>query len=511
MSDTQPLAAIRYAVQGRILSHAVYVAALVAPERVGFAGKALKGEKPTGYLFDDEMGIEPDDELRFLPASWKASGISALVGTNPSAILAWREGDGIRAFLYATHVDATGNLPMRAFRYDDGARGWLGALVVTRREILADGTLGPVTEQATDLIPGERPKPNLPDEAPSTDPMGNVLGMALNNLAEVLTADFPTDRQVAAWMKANPAACPSGSDPVGDAAPAAPPKPRHKAPKAPKPPKLRIDLGKLAERIEALHRPVYLPVMREVQDGDPNGMSGRPGLTFIPEGTKWPEAKGQTLRQVAQLDVASLPEEAAALLGGKGLFQFFVGAEYDDRNEAWLARVVDPAGPGSWQAGPEGSDAPRLVVTGWERRVEAPHCQDLTEGPTSVLGRRIPETMLEALDFLGPDTYGQPRLPQDKVVEAARENGADPALAERVAAATEHHDGNKLLGWPTWSQGPEWQGGARKPMRFLFQFALGEPVNGMGLATDVLASDGHAQVFVSDDGKLRFGFAWACG
>lgn len=509
--SSQAIADIRAAIAGRIVSWKENVAAVVAPAPIGFSGKPVTGGKAIGYLFDSDMGIDPDEEVKALAKSWKASGLRGVVGPNPTGILAWRDGDGIRAFLYATHVDTTGTHPVDVFLMEGCRAGWMGSLVVTRREILEDGSMGPVAEQATGRFPGAGVSLDLPDGVP----LANVLGMALENLSLALTFDNPSTGQTEAWMAANPDAKPDGAAEIEARARVlrtTPPKGDEPArPRASPPPKLRVDLGKLAERLEALHRPVYIPVMREVRDGDANAVSGRPGLAFIPEGTPWPEAKGQTLRQVAQFDVASLPVEAAELLGGKGLFQFFVGADYDEHNGAWLARVVDPTAPGSWQAGPEDAEAPRAVITGWERRIEAPHSQDLVEGPTALVGRRIPEAMLDALDFLGPDTCGQPRLPPEKVAEAAILHGADPALAERVAAAAGHHDGNKLLGWPTWAQGPEWQGAPRKPMRFLFQFELGEPFSGMGLATDVLASDGHAQVFVSEDGKRRFGFAWACG
>jgi hypothetical protein len=462
MTTIKTILDVRNSVVGRIRSSDDIRVALCAPANVTFTGKPMSGAKAYGYLFTSDMGVESDSDLRTLAGTWKKSGLREAVGPNPSAIIAWTvEGADAKVFLYQTHTDKTGTHNTHEFLLDDGRRVLLGSVVISFREILPDGSLGPVSEQPTPYYPGNGiAKPDLPHDAPSDD----VIAMAVENMRSALVTSAPTDQHLLAWLEAHPTVATPASE-ERTAQPAETDRDsRDSLDEEPQTP-LKVDLRKLAALIEPLRRTTFVPILGKPASASDTSKSGRVGLTFIPAGTEWPTVRDILLHPIVQLHVASLPQEARDLLGGTGLFQFFCGPSYSEANDTWLARVVDPASEGSWQAMPDEMDeAVPVVIEGWEERVEAPCRTEFHEGPVSTIGgKRLSEAMGDAISHLGAETIGQHRLPPEGVQRTAKRLALDPQEAEAVADLLTHYESNKLLGWPTWTQAPEWQGDKRNP------------------------------------------------
>ncbi len=496
------LAGIRDDVVARILADPENAVAIVGLPGASFAGRPLKGSPATGLMLTDDMGIGTDDALRDIGRSRLGKALAEATGFKPgaetAALLGIRAGSEVRVFLYGTHVDTSGSHPVHGLMLDDGGAAEIGSVVLTCREVLPGGTIAnPRTS-----CPGNRPGSWHAMTAPEGIAPGDVLNMALGNLATVLCMEMPSDRDLAEGWRVSEgtnARIPSRPEPTHRVAVAAP----AKAPKS------RIDMGKLAARLEALTKVAYLPNLRPATDADGVDAQGNGGLAFIPAGSAWPQAGGGDLPLVAQLDVAAMPDEARALLGGAGLLQLFCSGGDDPGNCRWAARVVDPGLDGTWQAmaDEEGRTA-RFVLTGWRAVREGPCLNDLSEGPTMRLGKRLSEAQTDVAGLLCPQSTGVPKASAEDIAYAADECGLDPAAAEEVAEILRHHDGDKLLGWPTWCQAPEWPAGREgKGMVHLLQLSFAEG----RLAPELMAGDGQAHLFVSTDGKLRFAFDWACG
>ena len=195
--------------------------------------------------------------------------------------------------------------------------------------------------------------------------------------------------------------------------------------------------------VERHARPAWVPV---VAAGDPAApVSKYFGAPWLRQGERWPEIHGIPARFVLQLDVATLPAPMRDLLGGVGLVQFFYQTARDawrhgDGDEHALVRLVrpdlEPGGPvpqpedaiDDERAEEERAEEPKAgdprapkAIVGWEERRDLPHHQD-----HDALG------VDEELGDLG-EAYGAP-------------------VADGVEIALQ---GDKLGGWPYWTQDVE--------------------------------------------------------
>lgn len=157
------------------------------------------------------------------------------------------------------------------------------------------------------------------------------------------------------------------------------------------------------------------------------------GTPWLAEGEKWPESDGERLRAVLQLRVDSLPAPMAALLGGTGLVQFFYPSD-DSSAETWygkggLLRLVRPEGM------PAVSPAPLMM----HDPAVLPHLKNPPKGHVAqaITGWREHPDFPHSEETLRPDGD-----------EANNGNEDDDGPSGCV-------QGDKLGGWPFWTQACE--------------------------------------------------------
>lgn len=467
------------------------------------SGSIAVGEAacPIGYAFLSDMEVSSEHELRQLgadiPAALRSIGIEE-DGPLAGAILAVRTPGGARVFLYRASMDGSGEHPHHDFTVVRGGKAKivrLGSVVVRCAEVDPDGAMGAESIASDGEPPGDNPDvPELPGLA-----LDDAAGMAIGNVVRSLALDLPDEATAIAWSARHfgAIALPGGAE--------APPR-FPKAPPAPKKAKPRVDLAKLADRLKGSVRTAFIPGLRPAQ-GDEPACGGR--TAFIPSGSSWPEGYDEPMAPVMQLRVADMPEPARSHLGGSGLFQLFLPTMFRGMDVPFVARVVDPSAPGEWVPTPAGAlpdGTQPLAVDGWRETGETPSINDLFEGPSAIVGKRPTESQTEVIELVGPETIDA-RKPADEVARIAAEEGFDPAALEEVAGLLSHDGGDKLLGWPTWLQAPEWPTGrSGKGMVPLLQVALGRDA---GIGAYIGDRAGTAQLFVSTDGERRFRLTWA--
>lgn len=267
---------------------------------------------------------------------------------------------------------------------------------------------------------------------------------------------------------------------------------------------------------------------------DQSKLAGRP---MVGPDETWPvaEATGQAMQLVFQYRLEELPgdvREALSIDGGqRGWWQCFYDPTTSGGGEAWrpfsgfsLIRVLDAEG-----ARPA-PDSPRIdslveyeeaAVVGWIELFDAPHPQDLdalgapAEEPEFVLQEGLLWTP-DARRLLTEDSdEGRAyRAQLEPFLDWARLDGPNAALG--ALGWLDNHPGDKLLGWPTWSQGPEVPTcpTSGEPMVFVAQISANSGEPGPGRSShfpQLFAADGTAQVFRSPVDPKTMTMVWACG
>ena len=250
-------------------------------------------------------------------------------------------------------------------------------------------------------------------------------------------------------------------------------------------------LAKARAILEPHRKPMWVP---QVAPGDSGPTASKYfGAPWLADGENWPEVTGEPARFVLQLDVATLPAPMRALLGGQGLLQFFYqtggGASWPkDMRDLALVRLVHPDRV-SGGAVPQPEDAiddiegPRLplAIVGWEERSDLPRSEDYR---LLRIGRKLDAAFKNLED--GPD---------DEIDEA--------------------YQGDKLGGWPFWTQGNETPKDRRGRLMIpVYQIDAGCFFDGLAVpahAPGLFAGDGTGHIFVSADDPHELCFLWACG
>jgi uncharacterized protein YwqG len=237
---------------------------------------------------------------------------------------------------------------------------------------------------------------------------------------------------------------------------------------------------------------VYKPVVSKGDADQP--VSKYFGLPWLAAGEEWPELNGTKLTFILQLDVATLPEPHKSALGGEGLVQLFYDTKGDNEwdKSALVRRVIPNGQPSSCKVDPTQNEAdgdgdvfadaqwkPKLIKD-WKADVDYPHYEHLEE---------LTDVDLEEI-FDRKDVDASEKL--------------DGCL-----------QGDKLGGWPFWSQGVELQDDAAgQRMTYVFQLDAGCFYDGRKFpahAPSFFAGDGtgHISVSATDPNELKFW--WACG
>lgn len=269
----------------------------------------------------------------------------------------------------------------------------------------------------------------------------------------------------------------------------APPPPRE-----PVPPLEPDELEALRALLGPHARPTWTPVLGEPLDDEAGeqvaGGSTIGGRPLLGAGEPWPTCgECQAPMPLAvQLARGGLPAEARARFpDGATHFQLFYCTHGG-------CAVKDPASPDARNkllrfvaGGAPAAEVPELdepvvarPITGWEGRHETPAGDDVEELEGELEGARW------------------------RLADRLRDGDADD---EEATLAGPRH-GEKLLGWPAWAQGAEWERCPRcdARMELLFQVdADGAPLS-MLFAADGL---GHVMQCAAHRDALRF--RWACG
>lgn len=192
---------------------------------------------------------------------------------------------------------------------------------------------------------------------------------------------------------------------------------------------------------------------------------------------------GEKLVFVMQLNVSSLPHPYRQALGGDGLVQFFYALD-QYYEEAPLVRLVHPVGKASSATRNEADNmqdewTPKIIV-GWEKDTDYPRFEHL-------------ESICDA-DF-------------DDISDEF-----DVEISEEIDLCIQ---GDKLGGWPFWTQGVETPvDETGEPMDYVMQLDAGCFFDGKKFpahAPSLFAGDGTGHIFVSKSNPKMLKFVWACG
>jgi hypothetical protein len=250
----------------------------------------------------------------------------------------------------------------------------------------------------------------------------------------------------------------------------------------------------LEPMLASYRRTAWLPEVREGETLAP--VSKYFGVPWMAEGEAWPQALGADAVFVLQLDVASLPGDMPALLGGTGLVQFFYqengdwpeddGTDADDlgyMTKLAHVRLVQPEGRDGHPVelavsrDPDQS-VPRLVV-GWKPVDDMP--RDVGDEPCSVDLDAIAEEFDVYIDDIDPECW----------------------------------QGDKLGGHPFWTQARESvRDAAGEEMVPFYQVDAGcfyDGPHGEAYAPALFAGDGTGHLYVSRTDPTQLKFMWACG
>jgi len=297
-----------------------------------------------------------------------------------------------------------------------------------------------------------------------------------------------TDRAAAVWRRGEP--LPDRATLTGFTPRVVPPP----APREPIPPLAREELEALRALLGPHARPTWAPVLGEplalVDEVHAAGSSTIGGRPLLGEGEAWPtcgECRAP-MPLAVQLARGGLPSEARPRFpAGATHFQLFYCTHGS-------CAVGDPAGADSKNrllrfvaGGAPAAEVPALdepvvarPITGWEGRSETPAGDDV-----------------EGLE-------GELESSRWRLADRLRDGDADD---EEATLAGPRH-GEKLLGWPAWAQGAEWERCPRCQVRMelFFQVDADDAPLSMLFAADGL---GHVMQCASHLDVLRF--RWACG
>lgn len=417
-------------------------------------------------------------------------------------------GLGRRHTIVAT-VDPTG--------WPEGGEGWLTAIQLGPRpegELTAEQALRSALRMDPDHLVVEAP--GLPlemlcmagetghgvlaravgatDEAELVARLAQV-GHGPQTLRRVIVTDARGVARVSATDRADPLW--RRGEPLPDRATLTGFTPRVPAPAAPREPVPPLDpdaLEALRALLSPLVRPTWTPVVGEPLPLDDElhatGSSTIGGRPLLGEGEPWP-ACGECrapMPLAVQLARGGLPAEARPRFpDGATHLQLFYCTHGS-------CGAIDPAGPDSKNkllrfvaGGAPAAEVPALdapvvarPITGWERRQETPDGDDV-----------------EGLE-------GEVESDRWRLADRLRDGLADD---EEAALAGPRH-GEKLLGWPAWAQGAEWEAcprcGAR--MELLLQVDADD-----GPLETLFAADGLGHVMQCAAHLDALRFRWACG
>lgn len=343
------------------------------------------------------------------------------------------------------------------------------------------------TTDASQVLDGLRALPgDLGATGPSAFP--RVVVGDSNGIERVVSAVDDT----VVWKRGE--ALPSSEALTGRTPPPPPPAPE---PLAPFEPALA---ARLRQALEPRLRTTFVPVLAE-PSGD-SACSKLSGLPVLGPGEPWPrcgecEAPLPLALQLAQDEV---PDEARARFpAGAGWLQLFYCAgstcgasnasDPDCKNKLLRFLADKGAVPARGVPAFEWRLEPRDIV-GWKSTREAPDREDNPE-----LGETLGEAqrdLVYRLDCVGRKNAPDPALPDT------------PEVLQPLAGPLR---GDKLLGWPAWTQGAEWETCPRCDERLAFLFQLDASSGALEM---LFAESGTGHVSQCPAHRDVLAFRWSC-
>lgn len=240
----------------------------------------------------------------------------------------------------------------------------------------------------------------------------------------------------------------------------------------------------------------YIPQVGP-ENGDPHA-SQYFGAPWMHKDEPWPKIGGRPAQFVLQLNVSTLPHLVRSLLGEGKLLQMFYADDRvdfaDDLSQMAHVRLVtslEGGGPREQPTGIEGVIGEPRAILGWASAPEYPH----------------PESSVIETDF----AEGVKAINKLFGVDILKEVGT----TEGEADADDTYQGDKLSGWPWWTQGDETPLDSRgEKMIPLYQLDAGcffdKCKHVPAYAPKLFAAEGTGHIFVSNTDPTELKFLWAC-
>jgi uncharacterized protein YwqG len=240
----------------------------------------------------------------------------------------------------------------------------------------------------------------------------------------------------------------------------------------------------LTKLLNSMVRPVWKPVIKSGDSSEP--VSKFAGVAWLPEETKWPVCPNcsKPMQLIVQLNHSTFPEESD--LFGEGMLQLFYCTNSEPLCEvdceaffpfskSVVVRMVDPKqnGANAIEDQVDGSLAPK-IITGWEKKQDFPGWEEFEE----------------KAEDAGADIEDM----EEEIEEIYDENELT-------------YSGDKLGGWPLWSQSPEYPECpvCGKLMSLVFQIDS-------DCSTEIQFGDmGTGHITRCKDHPEQVAFGWACG
>ncbi|MCK5243343.1 DUF1963 domain-containing protein [bacterium] len=282
----------------------------------------------------------------------------------------------------------------------------------------------------------------------------------------------------------------------------------------------------LTLKLEPFKRKCWIPVV-DNSDGSlvSSKFSGKP---FLRQDEAWPLCGicHNPMLLALQLNICELPEKIKTRMGGQGLLQLFYCTDSCGTEDGWEAfsknqrlRIIMPDKGKNEVIIPniyEYTDYPPKVVKGWKELDDYPHSEEL-----SALGVFFSEEeeRIACLSSCNPEELEAGTEASKKRLENIKQDIQEPGIIindlKTLQFLTSPKRGDKLWGWPSWSQGIEYSlcPICNKRMSFIFQ------LNSSGsYLTDIwsdsnlpnLFADGNGHILQCEDHRDQIAFPWAC-
>ncbi len=246
---------------------------------------------------------------------------------------------------------------------------------------------------------------------------------------------------------------------------------------------LRPSYESIVRTVERFEAPTWVP-QTQSGSGDPTAtrFSGDP---WLPVDVHWPlDENSEPMLFVAQFNLASLPEKMQAVSGDSGLISVFCSrcpspCENDDaessRDAALFRFTLNERGGVRTNRVDKKFRAEASTVIAWVEKADFPDRDDLTGGLLD-----IPGDIKQTIGELRRDVLGTTNTHATAVFHWGTQGITDD-LAKRASRLKPHY-GNKLGGWPHWSDTSLWKTQGGNPMQPFFQF---NAADGLGLGYPV--------------------------